>query len=101
MESISMGVPIAAWPMHSDQPYNALSITELLKVGVSVMEWRQKDEFVTSSMINKAVKKLMASKEGDEIRKRVEELGGELRKSTTEGGITRIEWDSFIAYITR
>ncbi|CAI9782809.1 unnamed protein product [Fraxinus pennsylvanica] len=28
MESISMGVPIAAWPMHSDQPRNAVLITE-------------------------------------------------------------------------
>ena len=30
-ESISMGVPIAAWPMHSDQPRNALLITDVLK----------------------------------------------------------------------
>ncbi|KAK2987214.1 hypothetical protein RJ640_001098 [Escallonia rubra] len=28
MDSMSMGVPIAAWPMHSDQPQNALLITK-------------------------------------------------------------------------
>ncbi|XP_062076722.1 zeatin O-xylosyltransferase-like [Humulus lupulus] len=101
MESISMGVPIAAWPMHSDQPCNALLLTKLLKVGVAVMEWEQRDELVTSSMISRAVRTLMASDEGGEIRKRAEELGAEVRKSTAEGGVTRMEWDSFIAHITR
>ncbi|PON86715.1 UDP-glucuronosyl/UDP-glucosyltransferase [Trema orientale] len=101
MESISLGVPIAAWPMHSDQPMNALLITEVLKVGVAVREWGQRDELVTSSMISRAVRKLMASEEGDEIRKRAGELGGEVRKSTAEEGITRLEWNSFIAHITR
>ena len=37
MESISMGVPIAAWPMHSDQCMNAVLITQVLKVGVTIM----------------------------------------------------------------
>ncbi|KAF4376380.1 hypothetical protein F8388_012035 [Cannabis sativa] len=100
MESISFGVPIAAWPMHSDQPINALFLTEVLKVGVAVMEWEQRDELVSSVMISKAVKTLMESDEGCEIRKRTVELGDEVRKSTDEGGVTRIEWDSFIAHIT-
>ncbi|KAI3471703.1 hypothetical protein Pfo_028353 [Paulownia fortunei] len=39
IESITMGVPIAAWPMHSDQPTNAVLVTEILKVGLAVREW--------------------------------------------------------------
>ncbi|PON81185.1 UDP-glucuronosyl/UDP-glucosyltransferase [Trema orientale] len=101
MESISVGVPIAAWPMHSDQPYNALLITELLKVGVAVMEWGKREELITSSMISKAVKKLMVSDEGDEIRDRVVEMGDAVKRSVAEGGDCRLEWDSFIAHITR
>ncbi|PON86713.1 UDP-glucuronosyl/UDP-glucosyltransferase, partial [Trema orientale] len=101
LESISMGVPIATWPMHSDQPYNALLITKLLKVGVAVMEWGQRDELVSSSMINRAVRKLMASEEGDEIRKRAKEMGDAVKRSAVEGGGCRLEWDSFIAHITR
>ncbi|XWS59094.1 hypothetical protein CRYUN_Cryun08bG0092500 [Craigia yunnanensis] len=38
MESIIMGVPIGAWPMHSDQPRNAVLITKLLKVGIAVKD---------------------------------------------------------------
>ncbi|PON81188.1 UDP-glucuronosyl/UDP-glucosyltransferase [Trema orientale] len=100
MESISMGVPIAAWPLQVDQPVNALLITEVLKVGVAIREWRQRDELVTSSMINRAVRKLMVL-EGEEMRKRVVEIGERVKRSAAEGGDCRLEWDSFIAHITR
>ncbi|TXG70313.1 hypothetical protein EZV62_005248 [Acer yangbiense] len=39
LESPSMGVPIVAWPMHSDQPKNAVLISEVLRVGVLVKKW--------------------------------------------------------------
>jgi len=38
MESLSMGVPVMVWPMHSDQPWNAVLLTEILKVGILVRE---------------------------------------------------------------
>ncbi|XP_062115193.1 zeatin O-glucosyltransferase-like [Humulus lupulus] len=101
MESIAMGVPIATWPMQSDQPFNALLITRVLKVGVAVMEWEQRDELVTSSIINGAVTKIMASEEGAEIRKRVVEMAEAVKQSVEDGGECRLERDSFIAHITR
>lgn len=36
MESLSMGVPIVAWPMHSDQPSNCILVTRILKIGLMV-----------------------------------------------------------------
>ncbi|KAF4346991.1 hypothetical protein G4B88_001081 [Cannabis sativa] len=101
MESISMEVPVVAWPMNYDQPLNALLLTEVLKVGLAVLEWKQSGELVTSSMISTSVKTLMFSEEGGDIRKRIGELGAEVRNSVAEGGVTRMEWDSFIAHITR
>ncbi|CAI9779497.1 unnamed protein product [Fraxinus pennsylvanica] len=101
MESITMGVPIAAWPMHSDQPRNSVLITEVLKIGVSVKNFSCQDEIVKSSTISKVLKTLMGSKEGYEIRQRAEELGVAVRKSVAEGGATRKELDSFIAHISR
>ncbi|KAI7998292.1 Zeatin O-xylosyltransferase [Camellia lanceoleosa] len=56
---------------------------------------------VASSTIAEAVKKLMASREGEEMRKRAEELGGATRKAVEEGGVSRMELNSFIAHITR
>ncbi|GFY84760.1 UDP-Glycosyltransferase superfamily protein [Actinidia rufa] len=84
LESITMGVPVAAWPMHSEQPKNAFLLNEILKVGLVVNPWELRDELVTSSTIAEAVKRLMASKEGDEMRKRVEKLGVATRQSVEE-----------------
>ncbi|KAH7844036.1 hypothetical protein Vadar_023574 [Vaccinium darrowii] len=101
LESITMGVPIATWPMHSDQPKNAFLVTDILKVGLPVNTWEQREKIVSSSTIAKDVKKLMASKEGEEMRKRAEELGASTRKAVEDGGVSRVELDSFIAHITR
>ncbi|KAE9455903.1 hypothetical protein C3L33_12196, partial [Rhododendron williamsianum] len=57
-------------------------------------------EQMTSSTIAKAVQKLIASKEGEEIRKRAEEQGASTRQAVEEGGVSRMELDSFIAHIT-
>jgi len=101
MESISMGVPILAWPMHSDQPLNAVLITQVLKIGLIVKDWMSPDDVVKSSAIEGAVKALMASEEGEEARKRAAELGAAVRGSMDEGGVSRAELDSFIAHISR
>ncbi|KAL7194438.1 hypothetical protein ACSBR1_034787 [Camellia fascicularis] len=56
LESITMGVPIAAWPMHSDQPKNAFLMTDILKAGVVVNQWAALQEgVVASSTIAEAV----------------------------------------------
>ncbi|PON77832.1 UDP-glucuronosyl/UDP-glucosyltransferase, partial [Trema orientale] len=65
------------------------------------MEWSQGDEVVTSSRISKAVRRLMASEEGHEIRKRVLEMGKVVKQSLSEGEDCHLEWDSFVAHITR
>ncbi|XP_023771937.1 zeatin O-glucosyltransferase [Lactuca sativa] len=101
MESITMGVPIAAWPMHSDQPRNAMLVTEVLKTGISVMDWEHRGELVTSSTIETSIRKLMASDEGDAMRKRAAKLGDDVRRSVEKGGVTHMEIDSFISHITR
>lgn len=101
MESLSMGVPIIAWPMHSDQPRNSILITKFLKVGFLVNNWEHRNEVVTSNTVERAVKTLVSSKEGDEIRKRAADLGVAIRNSAVEGGVTRKELDSFIGHITR
>ncbi|CAA0812769.1 UDP-glycosyltransferase 73B4 [Striga hermonthica] len=96
MESMSLGVPIIAWPMHSDQPRNAVLTTNVLKIGIQITDWERLHEIVKSGAIEKAVKMLMASEEGDEIRKRAERLGIAVRESLKEGGATAKEMDSFI-----
>ena len=59
-----------------------------------------RNELVTSTTIAEAVTRLMASKEGEEVRKRAEELGVATQQSVEEGGVSRMELDSFVAHIT-
>ena len=96
-----MGVPIGAWPMHSNQPRNAVLVTAVLGIGTVVRDWNRRGELAMASTIAEGVRRLMASKEGEEMRKRAEELGGAVRKSVGEGEVSRLELDSFIAHITR
>ncbi|RRT37395.1 hypothetical protein B296_00040118 [Ensete ventricosum] len=74
MESLCMGVPMIAWPMHSDQPTNAALVTEHLKVGVTVREWTPHgDEVVGRADIEEAIKRVMGLR------------GRESHKSTSQG----------------
>nr|GMC79367.1 zeatin O-glucosyltransferase-like [Ipomoea batatas] len=100
MESISMGVPVAAWPMHSEQPRNAMLITKVLKMGVEVDDCSSQ-EMVSSHRIADAVKRLMGSREGEEMRRRAEKLSRDVKLSVMDGGASRLEMDSFISHITR
>ncbi|KAF3675481.1 Zeatin O-xylosyltransferase [Capsicum annuum] len=101
MESISMGVPIAAWPMHSDQPRNSQLVTKFLKIGLIVRHWERRDELVTSEIVENSVRTLMGSPAGDEMRKRASELSVIVKQSVMDGGGNSTEMDSFIAHITR
>ncbi|KAL1555343.1 zeatin O-glucosyltransferase-like [Salvia divinorum] len=101
IESISMGVPVVAWPMHSDQPRNAVLMTKVLGIGVEAAEWAHRDRVTPSGAVESAVKRLMASEEGEEIRRRAAELGDAVRKSVLQGGVSVKEMDSFIAHITK
>ncbi|KAJ0780162.1 putative trans-zeatin O-beta-D-glucosyltransferase [Helianthus annuus] len=101
MEGITMGVPIAAWPMHSDQPRNATLITEVLGTGIYARDWVRRDEKVTAALVSEAVRRLMASEEGCQVRKKAAELGVAVRQSVEEGGVMRKELDEFLGHITR
>ncbi|KAF6167076.1 hypothetical protein GIB67_041331 [Kingdonia uniflora] len=101
MESLSMGVPIAACPMHSDQPSNTILVTEALKCGIVVREWVHRDEIVSSEAVEIAVRRLMASEEGKDIRKRADKVGIAIRQAVSKGGSSTTQLDSFLAHISR
>lgn len=101
MESISMGVPMAAWPMHSDQPRNTVLITKVLRIGIVVKDWARRDQIVTSSTVEQAVKRLMATEEGERMRQRAADFGCAMRKAVADGGVSRMELDGFVDHITR
>ncbi|MCD7468819.1 hypothetical protein HAX54_007317 [Datura stramonium] len=101
LESIAMGVPLATWPMLFDHPRNAVVVTKVLKIGITVKDWERRDELITFTTIETSLRKLMESLEGKEARKRVIELSERVRQYMMDGGDLKMEMNSFIAHITR
>lgn len=102
IESMSVGVPMAAWPMHSEQPLNAILISRVLRIGVLVRECTvQINEIVKSEAIEEAVRRLMGSAEGEEMRQRAAQLSNAVQQAVKENGSTASEIANFIAHITR
>ena len=101
MESLCAGVPVAAWPMHSDQPKNAFLLTELLKVGVPMLDWRRREESVLASDVEATIRKLMDSEEGKEMRSRAKAVGAAVRSAARDAGASVEELRSLVTHITR
>ncbi|KAM3215764.1 hypothetical protein P3L10_025204 [Capsicum annuum] len=101
IESISMGVPLATWPINYDQPSNAVYVTNVLKIGTSVRSWTRREELVTASTIEKAVRTLMGMTEGEQMRQRALELSKKIKSSVSHGGPARKEMESFISNIIK
>lgn len=97
VESISNGVPMAAWPMHSDQPTNAFLVAEVLGIALRVVDWVYRNEVAAAERVEGVVRRLMVAEEGGEMRRRAKELGASLRRD----GSAASEMDSFVAHITR
>lgn len=75
-------------------------ITEVLKIGIVVRDWENRDELLSAVKIENAVRNLMTSAEGEELRLRVAEISGAVKKSVMNGA-SRKEMNSFVAHITR
>ncbi|KAM3383469.1 zeatin O-glucosyltransferase [Capsicum galapagoense] len=101
IESISMGVPLATWPVSYDQPSNAIYVTNVLKIGISVRSWAHREELVTATTIEKAVKTLMGSTEGEEMRQWAVELSKKIKSAVSHGGPALMEMESFISNIIK
>ncbi|XP_047070549.1 putative cis-zeatin O-glucosyltransferase [Lolium rigidum] len=101
LESLSHGKPILAWPMHSDQLWDAELLCKFLKAGLLVRPWEKHDQVVPAEAIQEVIEKAMLSENGMAMRQRAKELGEAVRASMAEGGSSSTHMDEFVAYITR
>ncbi|KAL6601451.1 hypothetical protein ACP70R_044671 [Stipagrostis hirtigluma subsp. patula] len=103
VESLSHGKPILAWPMHSDQPWDAELVCKHLNAGVLVRQCRRESpgEVVPAATILEAVETMMASDEGVAVRRRAVAIGEAVRASAAAGGSSRKNLEDFVAHITR
>ncbi|GLJ07785.1 hypothetical protein SUGI_0074050 [Cryptomeria japonica] len=71
IESISLGVPILAWPMFGDQHFNSKLFAEL---GVGIQFCQNRDEIPKEESIKKAVTMALTGDKREEMRENAEKL---------------------------
>ncbi|KAB1212282.1 UDP-glycosyltransferase 90A1 [Morella rubra] len=86
LESLSMGVPILAWPMQHEQHLNAKFLVEEAQVGIRVPTVMRDGKVVTREVICEAVKELMGEESGKRARDRASELGKLAKGAVQVGG---------------
>jgi len=90
LESLSVGVPILAWPMIAEQTLNAKFVVEGLRAGVRIekMQGSEGKDVVAVSReaICRGVKELMEGHKGRIAREKSQALGEVARGAVKEGG---------------
>ena len=101
VEGLSHGKAILAWPMHSDQPWDAELVCKYLGAGVLVRPWEERGQVTPAAAIREAIERAMRSEEGATVRERARALGQAIRAAVADGGSSRRDLDDLVAYVTR
>ena len=101
VESMSHGKPILAWPMHSDQPWDAELVCKYLKAGFLVRPCEKHGEVIPAATIQAVIERMMVSDDGLPVRQRATAIGEAVRASAADGGSSRKDLENFITHVIR
>ncbi|KAJ8442053.1 hypothetical protein Cgig2_007891 [Carnegiea gigantea] len=79
---VRAGVPMVAWPLYAEQRVNKILLVE--EIGVALPMNESNERFVSSDAIERRVKQIIGSEEGDLVRKRVLEFSHEAKVALGE-----------------
>ncbi|XVF09960.1 hypothetical protein REPUB_Repub07fG0142500 [Reevesia pubescens] len=88
LESVCAGVPMVAWPLYAEQRFNRVLLVEEMKIALPMVE--SETRFVNSTEVEKRVRELMESKQGDVIRERTIAMKDAAKAALSEGGSSRV-----------
>uniref|UniRef100_A0ACD5WMY2 Uncharacterized protein n=1 Tax=Avena sativa TaxID=4498 RepID=A0ACD5WMY2_AVESA len=101
VEGLSHGKAILAWPMHSDQPWDAELVCKYLGAGLLVRPWEERGDVTPAAAIREAIERAMCSEDGAAMQQRARALGDAVRAAVVDGGSSRRDLDDLVAYVTR
>ncbi|KMT06462.1 hypothetical protein BVRB_7g161310 [Beta vulgaris subsp. vulgaris] len=108
LEGVSAGVPMITWPMFAEQFYNEKLIVQVLKIGIRIgvevtMQWGEEANdgiYVKRECVKNIVDQLMdEGEEGQERRRKAQELGERANQAVEEGGSSYMNITSFIEHV--
>ncbi|CAA7029882.1 unnamed protein product [Microthlaspi erraticum] len=96
LESLWFGVPTAAWPLYSEQKFNAFEMVNELELAVEIRRYWRNDRtgVVTAEEIERAIKSLM--EQDCEVRKRVKEMSEKCHVAVMDVGSSQTALKKFI-----
>lgn len=88
LESLWCGVPVATWPLHSEQQMNAFQLVRELGLAVEItlsyLEGSWDGSVVAAAEVERGIREVMES--GSEVKERVREMEEKSRMTVVEGG---------------
>ncbi|KAM5556566.1 hypothetical protein ABKV19_024112 [Rosa sericea] len=93
LESISEGVPMVCMPNSTDQTVNARYVSDVWRVGLQLENGIERGE------IEKIIRKMIAEKEGEEIKDNMSKLKEKTNFSLREGGSSYQSLDGLVNHI--
>jgi hypothetical protein len=94
LESITLGVPMIAWPMFGDQHFNSKQVAEQFGTGVQFCEHR--DGIPDEERVKEVVRLVLTEDEGEEMRRRAEKLKEMASKAVADDGSSKANLRTFV-----
>ncbi|KEH25945.1 UDP-glucosyltransferase family protein [Medicago truncatula] len=99
LEALSIGVPLIAMPLWTDQATNAKFIADVWKMGVRAVA--DEKEIVRSETIKNCIKEIIETEKGNEIKKNALKWKNLAKSSVDEGGRSDKNIEEFVAALTQ
>ncbi|PWA82384.1 UDP-glycosyltransferase 88F3 [Artemisia annua] len=87
LEATRAGVPMLAWPLYAEQKLNKIVMVKEMKVALPI---DAKDGKVAAEEVEKRVRQLMESEEGNIVREFVKARKDDAARAMSEGGSSRV-----------
>lgn len=99
LETTTMGVPMIAWPLYAEQPFNSKFVVDEIQIALEAPQRIDENWLVTRDDVERIVKLLMMEEKGQELRERVRELKAVARAAVAEGGSSAKNLDLFVSEV--
>lgn len=94
LEAVSAGVPMLCWPQYAEQRLNKVFVVDGMKVGV-IMEGYD-EELVKAEVVEKKVRLVMESEEGEKLRERMALAKVKAAEALADGGPSQMAFAEFL-----
>ncbi|GLJ43467.1 hypothetical protein SUGI_0903730 [Cryptomeria japonica] len=99
LESTTAGVPLIAWPLYAEQPFNSKFVVDEIGIALEAPQRIEQNWLVSRDDVEVIVRSLMIEEKGKELRKRIKELKAAARIAVAEGGSSYKNFDLFVSEI--